>query len=287
MWILIPSCTPFLLLLQRSNLSMTVLTMKAMGINDLLNFDFMDPPPPQVGSCCCWILILLLHHIYMFRTETPTCPTLISRTGRRRRRWVGVDVAELDYSVLPQPHSLKALRCCACCRIRRGRRPAAAATRAPAAATPAPAAAAPVPVVKVDPACVPLDYLQTLISALEQLYNLGALDEEGLLTRLGRKMAEFPLDPPVRHCCCCCCCCGTAGGRVPAGPARQALLLLLWYCGWQRGLRSSHRVRDLGLVGGRRCTPYAGCACHVPPLPPSQALRLMRRPRPCLPAARL
>jgi hypothetical protein len=27
---------------------MTVLTMKAMGINDLLNFDFMDPPPPQV-----------------------------------------------------------------------------------------------------------------------------------------------------------------------------------------------------------------------------------------------
>lgn len=37
----------------------------------------------------------------------------------------------------------------------------------------------------------------TLVSALEQLYNLGALDDEGLLTRLGRKMAEFPLDPPV------------------------------------------------------------------------------------------
>ncbi|KAK9837133.1 hypothetical protein WJX81_005309 [Elliptochloris bilobata] len=70
--------------IQRINLGMTVLTMKAMGINDLLAFDFMDPPPPA-----------------------------------------------------------------------------------------------------------------TLISALEQLYNLGALDEEGLLTRLGRKMAEFPLDPPV------------------------------------------------------------------------------------------
>lgn len=70
--------------IQRSNLGMTVLTLKAMGINDLLNFDFMDPPPPQ-----------------------------------------------------------------------------------------------------------------TLVSALEQLYNLGALDDEGLLTRLGRKMAEFPLDPPV------------------------------------------------------------------------------------------
>ena len=37
----------------------------------------------------------------------------------------------------------------------------------------------------------------TLVSALEQLYNVGALDEEGMLTRLGRKMAEFPLDPPV------------------------------------------------------------------------------------------
>jgi len=37
--------------------------------------------------------------------------------------------------------------------------------------------------------------VQTLITALEQLYALGALDDEGLLTRLGRKMAEFPLEP--------------------------------------------------------------------------------------------
>eukprot|EP00980_Cylindrotheca_fusiformis_P016937 scaffold5157_cov100-Cylindrotheca_fusiformis.AAC.9 len=34
----------------------------------------------------------------------------------------------------------------------------------------------------------------TLVGALESLYALGALDEEGLLTRLGRKMAEFPLE---------------------------------------------------------------------------------------------
>jgi len=39
--------------------------------------------------------------------------------------------------------------------------------------------------------------VQTLITALEQLYQLGALDEEGLLTKLGRKMAEFPLDPSL------------------------------------------------------------------------------------------
>jgi ATP-dependent RNA helicase DHX8/PRP22 len=38
---------------------------------------------------------------------------------------------------------------------------------------------------------------QALVSAMEQLYSLGALDEEGLLTRLGRKMAEFPQEPPL------------------------------------------------------------------------------------------
>lgn len=70
--------------IQRTNLANTVLMLKAMGINDLIGFDFMDPPP-----------------------------------------------------------------------------------------------------------------VQTLVTAMEQLYQLGALDDEGLLTRLGRKMAEFPLEPPL------------------------------------------------------------------------------------------
>ena len=70
--------------IHRINLGLTTLTMKAMGINDLLSFDFMDPPSPQA-----------------------------------------------------------------------------------------------------------------LISAMEQLYNLGDLDEEGLLTKLGQKMAKFPLEPPL------------------------------------------------------------------------------------------
>lgn len=70
--------------IQRTNLGNTVLTLKAMGINDLLHFDFMDPPP-----------------------------------------------------------------------------------------------------------------VQTLIAAMEQLYALSALDDEGMLSRLGRKMAEFPLEPPL------------------------------------------------------------------------------------------
>jgi len=33
--------------IQRQNLSHTILMLKAMGINDLLAFDFMDPPPQQ------------------------------------------------------------------------------------------------------------------------------------------------------------------------------------------------------------------------------------------------
>jgi len=70
--------------IQRTNLNAVVLQLKAMGINDLVHFDFMDPPPPA-----------------------------------------------------------------------------------------------------------------TLVAALEHLYVLGALDDEGLLTRLGRRMAEFPMSPAL------------------------------------------------------------------------------------------
>ena len=70
--------------IQRQNLSMTILMLKAMGINDLLHFDFMDPPPTN-----------------------------------------------------------------------------------------------------------------TMLTALEELYALSALDDEGLLTRLGRKMADFPMEPSL------------------------------------------------------------------------------------------
>lgn len=32
---------------------------------------------------------------------------------------------------------------------------------------------------------------------MENLHSLSALDDEGLLTRLGRRMAEFPLSPQL------------------------------------------------------------------------------------------
>ena len=42
---MLPSSIPEI---QRTNLGNVVLQLKAMGINDLLGFDFMDPPPVQV-----------------------------------------------------------------------------------------------------------------------------------------------------------------------------------------------------------------------------------------------
>jgi pre-mRNA-splicing factor ATP-dependent RNA helicase DHX16 len=36
---------------------------------------------------------------------------------------------------------------------------------------------------------------ETLIRSLEQLYALGALNDLGELTKLGRRMAEYPIDP--------------------------------------------------------------------------------------------
>ena len=42
------------------------------------------------------------------------------------------------------------------------------------------------------------------MNSMYQLWVLGALDNTGALTELGRKMVEFPLDPPlakmVTHC---------------------------------------------------------------------------------------
>lgn len=38
---------------------------------------------------------------------------------------------------------------------------------------------------------------ETLMRALELLYYLGALDEDGNLTKFGEQMAEFPLEPQL------------------------------------------------------------------------------------------
>lgn len=37
----------------------------------------------------------------------------------------------------------------------------------------------------------------TLVRALDLLYALGALNDRGELTKIGRRMAEFPMDPAL------------------------------------------------------------------------------------------
>ena len=46
--------------IQRTKLMSTILQLKAMGINDLLSFDFMDPPPHQTMLMALELLYSLL-----------------------------------------------------------------------------------------------------------------------------------------------------------------------------------------------------------------------------------
>jgi pre-mRNA-splicing factor ATP-dependent RNA helicase DHX15/PRP43 len=41
---------------------------------------------------------------------------------------------------------------------------------------------------------------ETLMRALENLHDIGAICDEGHLTDDGRKMSEFPLDPVLAKC---------------------------------------------------------------------------------------
>ena len=49
---MLPTAVPEI---QRTNLASTVLSLKAMGVNDLITFDFMDPPPMEVGVVSEWV----------------------------------------------------------------------------------------------------------------------------------------------------------------------------------------------------------------------------------------
>ena len=65
--------------IQRTNMASTVLSLKAMGINDLLSFDFMDPPPLEVRPFCFSLLPLSLcrgFSFFFFHSPLPTsCPS--------------------------------------------------------------------------------------------------------------------------------------------------------------------------------------------------------------------
>jgi pre-mRNA-splicing factor ATP-dependent RNA helicase DHX15/PRP43 len=116
----------------RSNLGNTVLTLKKLGIDDLVHFDFMDPPGKlTLSGLCFWINFIVW--VYLF--------------SRLRLRFLVVALIHFCLFV-----------CGHWCRH-----------TAP----------------------------ETLMRALELLNYLGALDDEGTLTDLGRQMAEFPLDPSL------------------------------------------------------------------------------------------
>ena len=56
--------------IQRTNLASTVLQLKAMGINDLLGFDFMDPPPTEA-------MVMALETLHSLRWLTRDLSSII------------------------------------------------------------------------------------------------------------------------------------------------------------------------------------------------------------------
>lgn len=86
--------------LQRTNLTSTVLSLKAMGINDLLSFDFMDPPPMET-------LVMAMEQLYQLSALDDE--GLLTRLGRR----VGLEYLNflhlLHYTVIILSNLLKKL----------------------------------------------------------------------------------------------------------------------------------------------------------------------------------
>lgn len=75
--------------IQRTNLSSTILMLKAMGINDLLNFGFMDPPPQQT-------MITALENLYALSALDDE--GLLTRLGRK--------MADCMFASFLFPHAL-------------------------------------------------------------------------------------------------------------------------------------------------------------------------------------
>ena len=69
---------------------------------------------------------------------------------------------------------------------------------------------------------------ETLVLALEQLYALGALNHRGELTKLGRRMAEFPVDPMMSK-------------MILASEQLSILRLNREPRGWSNGLHAHHK----------------------------------------------
>lgn len=88
--------------IQRTNLASTVLSLKAMGINDLLSFDFMDAPPMQT-------LISAMEQLHALSALDDE--GLLTRLGRR----VGVHVKILSQLCSLSDKKITLLSIYTCC----------------------------------------------------------------------------------------------------------------------------------------------------------------------------
>jgi hypothetical protein len=74
--------------IQRANLGNVVLTLKAMGINDIVHFDFMDPPPIHTLVVAMEQLYASPHLHYLVPATTPiaSCCQLFHKICSRGAR---------------------------------------------------------------------------------------------------------------------------------------------------------------------------------------------------------
>lgn len=75
--------------IQRTNLAMTLLELKAMGINNLIDFDFMDPPPIEA-------MIMALEQLHSLSALDDE--GLLTRLGRRVRDfWLEINIFDQKF----------------------------------------------------------------------------------------------------------------------------------------------------------------------------------------------
>ncbi|VEU22336.1 DEKNAAC103347 [Brettanomyces naardenensis] len=91
---------------------------------------------------------------------------------------------------------------------------------------------------------------ESLIKALEQLYALGALNEKGELTRVGRKMTDLPCDPMLAKCL-------VTAGDLGCCRDVVSIVAMLEESGSIEGGRSKKKAADNGPSNGGSSDPSA------------------------------
>lgn len=147
--------------IQRTNLANVVLLLKSLGVQDLLQFHFMDPPPQVAAGtdhATCNVCSPLSTHCSRFTSFTPLSLPHISSLISPPSLLSLSSPFFLTSTLPPSPFSLFLL------------------------------------LFYLSPSPPTQD---NILNSMYQLWILGALDNTGTLTPLGRQMVEFPLDPAL------------------------------------------------------------------------------------------